>query len=255
MNILLTNDDGYKGKGIQTLKKALLKKGHKVYLIAPDSNRSAVSHHINMTESLEIKTIAENEWTCSGYPVDCVAVGIRSDFLPVKADCVISGINKGANLGTDIIYSGTCAAARQGIMYEVPSIAVSLEHEKGWQATEEDYSFDNMAHFIAENLEKLVSLCDTSFPYAFVNVNGYSGDEITGVDFVEEVAQRLYRDRVQVTCEKENLYRTKFLPGGSTTLGGDKSDHVITEKRLVSVAKIIAEENCVPIKDKTGFSY
>lgn len=255
MNILLTNDDGYKAKGIQALKNALVKKGHTVYLIAPASNRSAVSHHINMKDSLEVIKTDSNEWSCSGYPVDCVAVGVRSDFLPVKPDCIISGINKGANLGSDIVYSGTCAAARQGVMYEIPSVAVSLEHEKGFSASEDDYSFDNMAEFIARNLEKLVSLCDVSFPYAYVNVNGYSGNKITAVEFVEEVAQRSYRDRVELNAVKEGVFSTHFLPGGSTTLGGSKSDYAITEKHSVSVAKILAEENCIPINKNINFEF
>lgn len=255
MNILLTNDDGFKAKGIQTLKKALLDKGHRVYLIAPSSNRSAVSHHINMLDSLEVKQTGENEWSCSGYPVDCVALGIRSSFLPVKVDCIISGINKGSNIGTDIVYSGTCAAARQGVMYEIPSVAVSIEHEKGIKALEADYSFENMADFIAVNIEKLASLCDTSFPYAFINVNGLSGEKITGVEFVDELSQRIYKDRVEVTDTGNGTYSTQFRPAGSTTLGGNKSDYAITKNKMVSVSKVLAEPDCVPIKTKIDFDF
>ena len=105
MNLLITNDDGYEALGINVLAKELAK-NHTVYVLAPSTNRSAVSHCLSVHNSLEVKKVADNVWTCSGFPADCVSIALQSSlFKDVKFDCVISGINKGPNLGTDIIFS------------------------------------------------------------------------------------------------------------------------------------------------------
>ena len=125
MNILITNDDGFDADGIKTLASRLAQE-HTVFIVAPAGNRSAASHIISMHKNLEIKKIADSVWSCSGYPADCVLTALKSPLLPVKPDCILSGINAGANMGTDIVYSGTCAAARQGALDGIPSVALSL---------------------------------------------------------------------------------------------------------------------------------
>ncbi len=152
MNILLTNDDGYEARGINVLAERL-SKDHRVYVIAPDGNRSAISHGITMYKPLRLRKVRENVWACSGKPADCSIVGIKSGFLPVRVDAVVSGINHGANLGTDVVYSGTCASAREAVLDGVPSVAVSLDFVDGRL----DF-FDGIADFVAKNIEKLLSL-------------------------------------------------------------------------------------------------
>ena len=127
MTILLTNDDGIQAKGINVIAERLIKDGHEVYVVAPDSNRSAVSHHITIWNVNTLKNQGENRWSCSGYPSDCVCVGLESNLFDFKFDVVVSGINQGANMGTDIIYSGTCGAARQAVLNGVPGIALSVD--------------------------------------------------------------------------------------------------------------------------------
>jgi 5'-nucleotidase len=128
VNILLTNDDGITGGGFLDFAEALRGCGdHKVYVIAPDGNRSGVSSAITVvTDRMELKPVAEDTWSCEGTPADCVRLGIMG-ALPVKIDLLVSGINQGANIGTDIIYSGTAAAARQGAFLGIPSVAYSLD--------------------------------------------------------------------------------------------------------------------------------
>ena len=130
MKILLANDDGIEAKGIQVLAARLERDGHEVYVIAPDSNRSAVSHHITMYNVNTLKAAGKNRWACSGYPSDCVCIGLKSNLFDFKFDVVISGINEGANMGTDIIYSGTCGAARQAVLDGVPAIALSVDPDE-----------------------------------------------------------------------------------------------------------------------------
>jgi hypothetical protein len=118
MNILITNDDGYEAEGIKVLAEEL-SKNHNVYVLAPSSNRSAVSNCVSIREMLELKKINDKLWTLSGFPADCVITAMRSGiFEGIEFDVVLSGINKGPNLGTDIVYSGTCAGARQAVFYK-----------------------------------------------------------------------------------------------------------------------------------------
>ncbi|MDR1867227.1 MAG: 5'/3'-nucleotidase SurE [Treponema sp.] len=131
MNILLTNDDGIDSQGLIELAEALRKqRNDRVIIVAPHTNRSAISHAVSIFhEPIKLKQRGEDLWSCSGTPADCVfttAMGI----LPVKPDLVISGINHGPNLGTDILYSGTAAAARQAALFNMPGIALSLAGQK-----------------------------------------------------------------------------------------------------------------------------
>ncbi|MDR0452178.1 MAG: 5'/3'-nucleotidase SurE [Treponema sp.] len=128
MNILLTNDDGIAGDGFSEFAEALRgRDGCTVYVVAPDGERSGVSSAITVvTDRLELNPVAKDTWTCRGTPADCVKLGILG-ALPVKIDLLVSGINRGANIGTDIVYSGTAAAARQGAFCGVPSVAYSLD--------------------------------------------------------------------------------------------------------------------------------
>jgi 5'-nucleotidase len=125
MDILLTNDDGILCKGILKLAEALRSRNeHTVRVLAPDSNRSGVSHGLTILGSpVKLLELEKDTWSCSGTPVDCVLAGVLGGLPDMKPDLVISGINQGANLGTDITYSGTAAAARPAAQMGVPAIA------------------------------------------------------------------------------------------------------------------------------------
>lgn len=237
MNILVANDDGYQSRGLRTLVSVLSEK-HDVYVMAPSSNRSAVSHCIKMNEPLELvhidDPVAKDFYTCSGFPADCVINGLKSGLFP-KIDVVVAGINYGANIGTDIVYSGTCGAARQGSLYGVPSIAVSLEHPDAWDGKESEYNFENLARFVLDHLDELVSLSCTGSPKTFVNVNGLSCDKYKGWKLVGEIAERDYGDQVKLE-KTENGYKSHFLMGRSKTFGGNMSDYCISEDGYVAVA-------------------
>ncbi|NEZ47116.1 5'/3'-nucleotidase SurE [Clostridium niameyense] len=139
MNILLTNDDGINAEGIKVLAKSLYKY-HNVVVVAPMEQRSASSHSITINESIIVKKdkiegLDVEAYSISGTPADCVRVALDK-LVKDKIDIVISGINRGVNIGNSILYSGTVSAAIEGSMYELPSIAVSTEIVKGKQ---EDY--------------------------------------------------------------------------------------------------------------------
>lgn len=129
MNILLVNDDGIKGNGLTALAKALSAL-HNVTVVAPDSERSGYSHAMTMLTKLYVKRVKlpglsdVPAFCISGTPADCTKIGILK-LCETRPDMVIAGINDGANLGSDVCYSGTCAAAMEGSLYKIPSIAIS----------------------------------------------------------------------------------------------------------------------------------
>ena len=180
MRILLTNDDGVSSPGIVLLAKALREAGHRVIVVAPTCNRSATSHSISFLDNpCKLKEIEKDTWSCSGTPVDCVVVSLLGGIgelciltgdskkvpekLPESApDLVLSGINSGANLGTDIVYSGTAAAARQGSFFGIPSVALSLVENRG------SWEWEPVISYITDNLDKMKGYWKAG---TFVNVN------------------------------------------------------------------------------------
>ena len=134
MNLLVTNDDGVEARGIRELVKALAPLGD-VYVFVPDSQKSACGHGLTMRAPIVVKPVeiqhAKKAWTLSGTPADCVKLGLQILAREgATADLVYSGINHGANLGTDTLYSGTVSGALEGVINGIPSIAVSVDsHE------------------------------------------------------------------------------------------------------------------------------
>lgn len=126
--ILLTNDDGIDAPGLHALERALATLGD-VWTVAPASEQSAVSHAITLWNPLRIHSRGEQRFAVTGTPTDCVYLAL-SKLLPRKPDLCVSGVNHGANLGDDVIYSGTVAGASEATLQDVPSVAVSLASYK-----------------------------------------------------------------------------------------------------------------------------
>jgi 5'-nucleotidase len=131
--ILVTNDDGYRSEGIHALAEALRAIGD-VTIVAPVQEASAIGHALTLRRPLRLETIADRTYAVDGTPTDCVNIAITQVFNALP-DLVVSGINKGWNLGDDVTYSGTVAGALEGALLGVPSIAVSLK------ATRAEYDF------------------------------------------------------------------------------------------------------------------
>jgi 5'-nucleotidase len=164
MNVLLTNDDGIQAEGIWALYKCFAKQ-HIVTVVAPDRERSAVGHGITLDEPLRTAWVELNGgnrgYAVSGTPADCIKLAIL-EILDTKPDVVISGINPGANVGININYSGTVAAAKEAALYGVAAIAVSMK-EPGVT------HYDEAAAFIKNLTEKVMQ---NGLPAGtFLNVN------------------------------------------------------------------------------------
>lgn len=177
MRIVLTNDDGIYSDGIRALIRRL-EPEHEVYVFAPDRERSATGHAITLhhplrAEKVQFRDTRSECWAIDGTPSDCVKLGIEG-ILKELPDLVISGINKGANLGTDILYSGTVSAALEGILMGVPSLAISLAAHEGWDFTcAADFTAQIIAWLQENPLRKLTLLN--------INVPSLPKDEIAGV--------------------------------------------------------------------------
>src|ERR687889_1182288 len=212
LRVLLTNDDGIGAAGLQTLRRALLEVDDvELVTIAPDSNRSATARSITFNRPLWVTEVEFGDGTrgyaCDGTPVDCVrlaALGLIEGFEP---DLIVSGINHGSNLGDDITYSGTVAAALEGIVLGVPGIAVSqqsLAREMDFRLGER-FEFDAAAAFVARIVDRLD---DVPLPEGtLLNVNVPTG-EVKGVE-VARLGKRVYRDQLDLVEEDtgRRLYR------------------------------------------------
>ncbi|BFU94472.1 MAG: 5'-nucleotidase SurE [Nitrospira sp.] len=125
MRILVTNDDGISSAGLTVLAAALEKLGQ-VWVVAPDRERTAVAHAVTLHKPLRVHRQAKRMFTVNGTPVDCVNLALQN-ILPAPPQLLVSGINKGVNLGDDVLYSGTVSAAVEGTILGISSIAVSQE--------------------------------------------------------------------------------------------------------------------------------
>jgi len=132
MQIMLTNDDGIYAPGLAAMERALSKLGN-VCVVSPATEQSGVGHSITFLSPLMAKEVFDGDrrrgWAVEGSPADCVKLGMAR-FCPKTPDLLVSGINGGLNVGINVLYSGTVAAASEGALYEIPSIAVSLEYDE-----------------------------------------------------------------------------------------------------------------------------
>jgi len=138
IRILVTNDDGILSPGISLLAKALAKLGE-VWVVAPDRERTAVAHAVTLHKPLRVHEVRKRVYAVNGTPVDCVNLALLN-VLPKRPHLLVSGINKGVNLGDDVLYSGTVSAAVEGTILGVPSMAVSQEGR-------EQFHFATGAHY------------------------------------------------------------------------------------------------------------
>lgn len=162
MNILLTNDDGYDSDGLIIMEQALVAAGHDVWICAPSGQRSAMSHSMTLRGDVVVTRYAERYFHCSGTPADCVLYAVKGGVLPVWPDVVVSGINSGYNLSTDILYSGTVAAAREASLIGIKSVAISAWGGK------KPVPFAEAAAFLTDNLEYFLGFCDA---HTLININ------------------------------------------------------------------------------------
>lgn len=203
MKVLLTNDDGIQAAGLHALRRSLLDiPGIELAVIAPDSNRSATARSITTRRPLWVEEVEFGDGTSGfatdGTPVDCVRFASLG-LIEFQPELIVSGINHGSNLGDDITYSGTVAAALEGIVLGIPAIAVSQQAERAGLSYHHDgsFEFETVAAFAARIVEELD---DVGLPDAtLLNINSPAGD--TKGARVTSLGKRRYNDELQLEEE------------------------------------------------------
>ncbi|RMG04236.1 MAG: 5'/3'-nucleotidase SurE [Nitrospirae bacterium] len=204
--ILVTNDDGIHSEGIRVLSEALNAIG-KVVIVAPDREKSAVSHALTMHRPLLVEKMAEDTYAVNGTPTDCVVIAVEK-ILPGRPDIIISGINRGANMGDDITYSGTVSAAMEGTLFNIPSIAISMPYEEG-----KGFQFATAANFARNLAEKILENGLPADTLLNVNVPNLPESEIKGVKFTRQ-GKRVYDNAIHDTLDPWG--RKHYWIGGGT---------------------------------------
>lgn len=224
MKILLTNDDGIEAEGLQTLYK-VLSEDNEVYIIAPDRERSACSNIFTMRDELNVRRLNDYSYSISGYPADCVSLGLHSDIIP-DIDLVISGINHGPNLGDDIHFSGTVAGARTSFIFGKPSMAVSID------------SFHAASPFLIETSVFIRKLIKTEpIPAnAYLNINypNLPTADIKGVKYTN-LSKRLYKDKYLTTPSDDPDQFKMKLYGVIETESTPWNDSFALENAYISI--------------------
>ncbi|MBU2591767.1 MAG: 5'/3'-nucleotidase SurE [Nitrospinota bacterium] len=233
MKILLTNDDGIGAKGLQVLYSELAKFAD-VLVVAPESEQSAVGHAITFLTPLRIKEFSLNGnffgHAITGTPADSVKIGVQS-IAKKPIDLVISGINLGANVSTNIIYSGTVSAATEGTLLGYPSIAVSLD-------TFVKPDFQPAARFTAKLAKYIYENGLPKGSYLNVNVPHLPEDKIKGVA-VTKMGKSIYRDKFHKRKDPRGV--TYYWQGGDMIYDEDEAedaDNRLLKKGMISVTPI-----------------
>ena len=237
MKILICNDDGYQAPGLVALHAALKDVGE-VEVVAPEHNNSAKSNALTLHSPMYVQTAANGFRYINGTPADCVHIALTG-LLGYRPDLVVSGINNGANMGDDTIYSGTVGAAMEGYLFGIPSIAFS-QTEKGWAHI--DVAAKRAAELVQQlipSLETLAEGAEPTVPPWLLNVNipNLPDDEILGVK-VARLGRRHAAERVivQTSPRGETMY---WIGGaGPAKEAGEGTDFYATSQKFVSITPL-----------------
>jgi len=227
--ILVTNDDGVNAEGIKRLRRAMSKIGE-VVVVAPETQKSGASHALTLSDPLRSNRIDENTLAVDGTPTDCVLLAMRGLLDDRKPDILVSGMNHGPNLGDDVTYSGTVAAAFEGTLLGLPSIAISV-------ASWEECSFDSAERFAEVITRKVLKHGLPEGTLLNVNVPSVPPEEIKGVR-VTKLGKRVYRDAV--VKKQDPRGRDYYWIGGQPPIWceGEGTDFEAVEEGMISVTPL-----------------
>ena len=222
LRILVSNDDGIHAPGLKAMEKIARGLSSDVWVVCPDSEQSGASHSLTLSEPLRIRQISRRRFAISGTPTDCVMLAVNKIMSGRRPDLVLSGVNRGGNLGEDVTYSGTVAAAMEGTLLGIPSIALSQCF--GWTGSQRVH-WDNAVTHAPDLIRRLI---DAGWPRdCLVNVNfpDCTAEAVTGVEVTvqgrRDANDLLIDERVDA---RGNPYywlgfrRTPFTPAAGSDL-------------------------------------
>ena len=238
MKILLTNDDGIHAEGLYALYEAL-KRNYDVFVVAPESEMSAVGHAITLNLPLRVRKVYKKGefygYAVTGTPADCVKIAVK-ELLESPPDVILSGINLGRNVGMDILYSGTVSAATEGAFLGFPSAAISLDTRKA-----PDFSF--AARFSREIIRFMMENHLRDGTALNVNIPAVPPDKIKGIAFTRQGTSRFEERFERRNDPRGNTY---YWLSGETLVGdgnGD-SDSMALRKNQITVTPIQYDLTC-----------
>lgn len=242
LNIVLVNDDGVHAPGLRILRETLQDIA-RVIIVAPLQERSTTGHTLTLDHTIRMEEISEDVYGCSGYPADCVLMAFGhlfrnkdAKYQGEKIDLVVSGINRGANLGQDVFYSGTVAAARQAAFHGVPSIAISSCMD--FMTTDKS----EMYYYTASNFIKtlvLLNITQSIAPMTILNINvpWCLEADVKGIK-VTKVGLRNYSEEID---ERLDFRGRKYYWIGGVYRGFElleDSDCLAVEQKMISISPI-----------------
>ncbi len=242
MCILVANDDGYLSPGIRALHKAMSRVGDAI-LVAPDRNRSAASNSLTLSKPISVHRHADNIYAVEGSPADCVNIAL-SGLLESNVDVVVSGINDGPNMGDDVLYSGTVAAAMEGRFLGQPAIALSM-------ATPNPTNFDTAARVAEKLVNKLSTASMRNGTVLNVNVPDVPMNQLRGLRVT-----RLGTRHPSANAIKQQSPRgdTQYWigPAGLINDNSDDTDFFAVAENYVSVTPLTTDLTCIDSLSPVG---
>jgi len=238
MRILITNDDGIHAPGLAVLERIAQTLSDDIFVVAPESDRSGVSHSLTINDPLRLRKISGRHFAVKGTPTDCVIMGVRRLLDGVKPDLVLSGVNNGQNVAEDLTYSGTVAGALEGASLGLPSIALSqaygpVGHDEAFWGCAETHAPGVIRKIIAEGIPQGIVI-NVNFPAC-------PPEAVRGV----AVTAQGRRDAQTVTVEEradgrgKPYYWISVARGHSTP--GHGTDLAALEQNLISVTPLNLE--------------
>lgn len=249
MKVLLTNDDGYRAAGISAMADALLAKGHEVVIVAPDGQRSAVSHAVTLHKPLRLKRAGWLEkdgltvYHSSGTPSDCAMLGLMD--IAKDADLLISGINSGPNMGEDVIYSGTVGAAMEGALIGFKSIAVSIsDYDKNDYSLAAEFTAGLAEQYLASSLPAR-SVLNVNAPPA--PISEYKGFRVA------RLGTRKYKDVLEKRVDPRG--QEYYWIAGQLIRDSEQSDSDVSTvlQGLISITPLLLDITDLDLLKKMDF--
>jgi 5'-nucleotidase len=239
--VLLTNDDGIHAPGLNTLAKHMKSFGE-IMVVAPDREQSASSHSLTLTRPLRIIEFGDNRYAVDGTPTDAVMVAVHGLLKNKrKPDLLISGINHGANMGDDVSYSGTVAAAIEGSIIGIPSMAVSLVNPEKGDFEPAAKAVRKIARWVVKNGLPQFSFLNINMPY--IGSNQFKGVKVT------RLGRRIYNDVVveKVDPRGKNYY---WIAGDPEWMAVEGSDFAAVSRGMVSISPLKVDMTDLKLHEK-----
>lgn len=237
MRVLLANDDGVNAPGIRTLYKQLSGK-FETTIIAPLEERSTTGHSLSLDKPLRLEKLEDNIYGCSGFPADCTLMGIGHLMKDRRPDVVVSGINRGANLGQDLYYSGTVGAAREASFHGVQGIAVSLVIE----SFQKEHHYESASQIIEWALEFGIHEVLPPLTVLNINVPNLPLKELKGAG-PGVIGFRHYSEEIheRVDSRDRPYYWVAGIYKGHQGMGMTTDSDLIAEKKVAFTAQALID--------------